>query len=223
VVSGRVIYSRCSVFQASKRQVRTASVASPTSAAESGATVPATESPRYAASPTATPLPERRSDAPRSSPQLNTETAAEAAKLTEDEQQAVVMRYVNNAIANLTSQRANGQAKSREKYEADRAMANLLRALFMPDSTHSNPRHPNGEPPVLNSMLKRINKAATASPNKKVPDVMGEFIDSLYARFYTDHYNPDQKLKFAANTDDDQVKMFRLQIELRKIDWLMTG
>jgi hypothetical protein len=147
------------------------------------------------------------------------QTVAEAAKLSDAQQQTIIMTFANNAMTNLALPKTPaGQPKSPEQYAADRTMANLVRALFTFDAKYADPWHKT-EAVGLDVIPLRIKKAAAETPDKTVLEVMGEFVDYRYTAFYTDIYKSEQrKAEFAKLTDDKQVIEFRRQIELDDIE-----
>jgi hypothetical protein len=143
------------------------------------------------------------------------QTVADTARLSDAEQRTIIMTFANNAMVNLASPKTTaGQPKPPEQYVADRAMANLVRALFTFDAKYADPWHKT-EAVGLDVIPLRIKKAAVETPNRTVLDVMGELVDSCYATYYTDiQKSEQQKARFAEKTDDRQVIEFRMQIEL---------
>jgi hypothetical protein len=140
----------------------------------------------------------------------HSQTVDDVAKLPEAQQREIIMRFVNNSIANLPSHTdRNGMPKSAEDYARDRTLANLVRALFIQD-----PKYPQDVPEGLRVMLIRIKKYSTETPNRTVLDVMSELVGWSFQHFYTDHYTPEEKAKDANKSDAEQEAYFRLNIEM---------
>ena len=139
------------------------------------------------------------------------QTVGDAAKLPEDQQREIVMRFVNTSVPNLRSHTdTNGRPKSDDEYTRDRAVANLVRALFVQD-----PERPSDAPEGPRVMLARIKKYSTATPDRTVLDVMGELVDWSFQHFYTEVFTtPEKKADYAAKSDADQELQFRLRIQM---------
>ena len=140
----------------------------------------------------------------------------EAAKLSENEQRAIIDGFVNNSFKNLASHTdRSGKAKSASQYELDRALSNFARAFFTQDA-----KYPKEAPAGLVAILHLIKKDAVATPDETVADAMGKLVDRVFAHFFTDSYTADKKADFAKKTDADQVASFRVDIALYQNDRL---
>jgi len=139
------------------------------------------------------------------------QTVSDAAKLSDDQQREIVMRFVDTSVPNLRSHTdTNGKPKSDDEYTRDRTLANLVRALFVQD-----PERPNDAPEGPRVMLARIKKYSTQTPDRTVLDVMGELVDWSYRHFYTEVFNtPEKKADYATKSDADQEQQFRLRIQM---------
>ena len=137
-------------------------------------------------------------------------TAAEAVKLSVAEQRTVVLTITNNVVTVLSSSKTTaGQPKTPEQSLADRALINLVHALFTFDPKFPDSYHPN-EAPGVAVVLVRIKKAAAATPDKTVVSVTADVVDNIYTSVYPDFL----KAKAATQADDQQVLYFRVQIEM---------
>ncbi|MEO8724526.1 MAG: hypothetical protein ABI383_00250 [Acidobacteriaceae bacterium] len=140
----------------------------------------------------------------------NSQTVAELAKQSESQQRQAIMGSVDNAIKNLMSKTdRGGKPKSAQEIEESRAMANMIQALFTPDT-----KHPDEESPGAKTILLRIKKGAAENPNQTLADEMTGLVDPAFDHFYTSFLNADSKAIWATKSDADQVKLFRLSIEL---------
>ena len=138
------------------------------------------------------------------------QTVGEAAKLSDDQQREIVMRFVNTSVPNLRSPTdTNGKPKSDDDYARDRTLANLVRALFIQD-----PAYPNDAPEGPRVMLARIKRYSTQTPERTVLDVLGELVDWSYRHFYTEFYTAEKKADYAKKSDADQEMGFRLNIQM---------
>jgi hypothetical protein len=138
------------------------------------------------------------------------QTVAEVAGLPEARQRDIFMGFANNAIANLPSHTdGGGKAKSDDVYTRDRALANLLSALFIQD-----PKNPDYAPLGPREMLIRVKTDAAKSPNRTVLDVMGDVVDWFFQHFYNDFYTAEKKAEYQTKSDADQVAWFRINMEL---------
>lgn len=137
-------------------------------------------------------------------------TVGEAAKLPEDQQLRLIQGYVDKAVANLSSpQGLDGKPKSADTFKQQRMLANLTRALFLPDPG------PNALPvqgPRV--MLARIKKYSAQTPQRTVLDVMGDLVDWSFQQFYTENeaLNGEVRAQFDAKSDADQEGWFRIFI-----------
>jgi len=140
----------------------------------------------------------------------NSQTVAELAKQPEAQQREVIAGIISNSVKNLTSRTdRNGKPKHAQEYEEHRALANMVRAFFDQD-----PNYSDQQPPGPKTILLRIKKRAVESPQQTVVDVMAGLVDSDFKQFYLDFLTADQKAIWAQKSDNDQVKLFRLNIEL---------
>jgi len=137
------------------------------------------------------------------------QTVGEAAKLPEDGQRQILMRFVDTSVTNLRSRSdTTGRPKSDEEYSRDRMLANLVRALFVQDPASTvAPEGPR-------TMLGRIKRFSAETPDRTVLDVMGDLVDWCWKHFYTDFYTPEKKAEFARKSDADQEALFRLNLML---------
>lgn len=154
---------------------------------------------------TATP-PSQAAPAPAPAPP----TVGEAAQLPEDQQLRIIQGYVEKAVANLSSPKGlDGKPKSADTYQRQRMLANLTRALFLPDpGPHALPiRGPR-------VMLARIKKYSAQTPQRTVLDVLGDLVDWSFTHFYTDNQalTADARARFDADSDADQEGWFRVFI-----------
>jgi len=137
-------------------------------------------------------------------------TVAEVVKLSDAEQRIIVLTITDNVVKVLSSSKTTaGQPKTPEQSLADRALINLVHALFTFDPKYPGSYHPN-EAPGLSVVLVRIKKAAAATPDKTVVSVTADMVDNIYASVYPDFL----KAKAATQADDQQVLYFRVQIEM---------
>ena len=107
----------------------------------------------------------------------------EAAKLPEDQQLRIIQGYVERAVVNLSTPKGlDGKPKSADIFKQQRMLANLTRALFLPDpGPHALPIQ---GPRV---MLARIKKYSAQTPQRTVLDVMGDLVDWSFQHFYTEN------------------------------------
>jgi hypothetical protein len=137
-------------------------------------------------------------------------TVGEAAKLPEDQQLRIIQGYVDRAVVNLSSPNGlNGKPKSADIFKQQRMLANLTRALFLPDpGPHALPiRGPR-------VMLARIKKYSAQAPQRTVLDVLGDLVDWSFQHFYTQNeaLTADARAKFDADSDAEQEGWFRVFI-----------
>ena len=139
------------------------------------------------------------------------QTVGEAAKLSDDQQREIVMRFVNTSVPNLRSHTdTSGKPKSDDDYTRDRTLANLVRALFVQD-----PERPNDAPEGPRVMLARIKRYSVQTPDRTVLDVMGELVDWSFRHFYTEVFTTsEKKADYATKSDADQELQFRLRIAM---------
>ena len=140
----------------------------------------------------------------------SSQTVAELAKQSESQQRQAIMGNVDSATKSLMSKTdRGGKPKSAQDIEENRAMANMVQALFTQDAAH-----PSEEPLGTKTILMRIKKGAAANPNQTLTEVMTGLVDPAFDHFYTSSLNANSKAIWATKSDADQVKLFRLSIEM---------
>ena len=131
-------------------------------------------------------------------------TAAATAVLPESEQRQLIADVVNLVTKSLRSETdACGARKPADKFQQDRAAANLLRALFTPDKDK-----PDKDPIGYTVGLQRIKNTAKTKPNELVADILGTFTETRFNKYYTEQV----KAWFGEKTDSYQEAFFRLSI-----------
>lgn len=109
-------------------------------------------------------------------------TAAATAVLPESEQRQLIADVVNLVTKSLRSETdACGARKPADKFQQDRAAANLLRALFTPDKDK-----PDKDPIGYTVGLQRIKNTAKTKPNELVADILGTFTETRFNKYYTE-------------------------------------
>lgn len=149
---------------------------------------------------------------------VSAQTVGETAKLSEAQQLQIVQRFVDTAVTNLSSPKElDGKPKDPAAFKRERAMANLTRALFNKDTRPDSKNWPPEGPRV---MLSRIKKYSTATPERKVVDVMGELVEWSYGRFYSGNelLKGEKLTQFDARSDADQEAWFRIFIQMYEND-----
>jgi hypothetical protein len=80
-------------------------------------------------------------------------TSEELVALGQEQQDALVLRAITNGINRYSSpQERNGRPKPHAIYQDERALANLLRALFLPDETAGGGHTPPGWAPLRKAL-----------------------------------------------------------------------
>lgn len=138
------------------------------------------------------------------------QSVSELALQSDAQQRAAIMTVVNTSVGNLraTTER-DGKPKSDADYQLQRAMGNMVGVFFT-----ANPRHPEDDPPGFKPILSRIQKGAKNNPNQTLIELMGDFVDATFKRFYMTPLKPESKAIWATKTDSDQVELFRASIQM---------
>ena len=128
------------------------------------------------------------------------QTLGEFRTLTEAEQRRLLERLVSNIIANLSSVTdPAGQPKSEAQRRADRAGANLTRALFTKRDDDRTTEEPFGY-----IDLGRRMKAPGARLDQRMTDILGEYLRERDSKWIDD--------KIRAMGDPEQERALRLAV-----------
>jgi hypothetical protein len=124
-------------------------------------------------------------------------TTGELAALSQEQQDALILRAVTNGISRYSSgQERNGRPKPYAIFQDERALANLLRALFL--STDDGNA---GPPPGWGPLRKTLQDAAAAEDTTPFVRVLSAHATATYEK-YKKQVTPQQ-------SDQDQQIKFR--------------
>jgi hypothetical protein len=138
------------------------------------------------------------------------QTVAELATQPDASQRDAIGSIAATAFGNLMSKTdPSGNPKTSEQFEESRAMGNLVQALFVID-----PESPNDEPKGTTTVLFRIKKDSVSHPDATLAQEMTKVVDSCFAKYYTKFLSAEQKNTYVQKSDSDQVKLFRIHLEL---------